>query len=376
MRFPGDYLGDMPTTEVLDRDIELLLAGTPIEGGQVSVLAPVMEMIRAQWTPEPSESEIAKFASLAGSTVKGAQSAATAVTTLQRRRVAPRHGLSPRLATVGIAVLLMSGTAGMAMAADSAVPGDALYGLDRAFEAVGIGSGSSEERLDEAIVMAAQRRSGEALQHAIEALGSETGDSSEAAAAALVTAAANLVDTQDTPEAAATASSRVTALLTYIADNIGIDEGTDGREFGQGVAQLARDIGAGDGSTGAQDPTVAPAPGQGQSNDPGAGEGNDGTGPGNGNSNGNDQGSGNGNGQNSGNGSGNGPDNPSNQNGQSNGSGNGQDSGPPVESPSVSAPDRANRAPNESPSVTAPGKGNNALEESPSATAPGKGNKP
>jgi len=267
---------------------------------------------------------------------------------------------------MALAVLLMSGTAGMAMAADSAVPGDALYGLDRAFEVVGIGSGSGEERLDEAVVMAAQGRSGEALEHAIEALTQETGDSSEVAAGAL-TAAKNLVDAQDAAEAANVASIRVTALLTYIAENIGTDEGTDGREFGQEVAQLARDSVAGDDRTGAPNPAVAPAPGQGQSNNPGTGTGNEGsddeTGPGNDNSNGNGQGNGNGQDSTTGNGqnepTGNGQNNPtSNGNGQDNGSGNGRDTGSSVESPSVTAPGRGNGSPEDSPSVTAPGKGN------------------
>ena len=64
---------------------------------------------------------------------------------------------------------------------------------------------------------------------------------------------------QEAAEAAA-AKDGVTALLTYIADNFGIDVGKDGREFGQGVAQLARDIGEGDGPTGAPNPAVAPPP--------------------------------------------------------------------------------------------------------------------
>lgn len=344
MRFPDDYLSEMPPTKVLDREIELLLTGTPVEDGRLSDLVPVVEMIRKQWTLAPTESEIAHFASSAASVVKMMQRRATALTTVPPRRLSPRLGPTWRLAAVAFAVLLMSGTAGIAMAADDAVPGDALYGLDRALERVGIGSGSTEERLDEAVVMAAQGRSGEALQHAIEALSRQGGDASEAAVGALTNAVENLVDTEDTADAATAASIRVTALLTYIADNIGIDVGTDGREFGQGVAQLARDIGGGDDPNGAQDPSVAPAPGQGQSKNPGAGAGNqgsdDGSAPGNGNSN-----------------------------------SNGQDNGPPTESPSVTAPSQDNGSPAESPSVTAPSRGANT-EDSPAATAPGKGNKP
>jgi hypothetical protein len=349
MRFPDDYLSEMPPTKVLDREIELLLTGAPVENGRLSDLAPVVEMIRTQWTPAPTESEIAHFARSAASIVKMTRPRATAFTTVPPRRLSPRLGPTWRLAAVAFAVILMSGTAGIAMAADGAVPGDALYGLDRALERVGIGSGSAEERLDEAVVMAAQGRSGEALQHAIEALSQETGDSSEAAVGALTNAVENLVDTEDTAEAATAASIPVTALLTYIADNFGIDVGTDGREFGQGVAQLARDIGEGDGPTGAPNPAVAPAPGQGQSNNPGSGAGNEGT----------DDGTGPGNGQ----------DNPTDN-------GNGQDNGPPEESPSVTAPGQDNGPPVETPSVTAPSRGTNTPEDSPSATVPDKGNKP
>jgi len=362
MRFPDDYMGEMATTKALDREIELLLTGTPIEGGRLSGLGPVMEMIRAEWTTAPSESEVAHFARSAGAVVKVPQSATAAVTTLRRPRLTPRHGLAPRLATVGVvAVLLMSGTAGMAVAANGAAPGDALYGLDRALERVGIGSGSIDERLDEAVVMAAQGRSGEAVEHAIEALGQHPGESSDVALGALTVASENLVHTQDTADAAATANIRVSALLTYIAENIGPDTGTDGREFGQGVAQLARDIGAGDDPTGAPNPAVAPAPGQGQSNNPGADarneRSNDETERGNGNSNGNGQD--------------NGPavESPSV-------TAPSQDNGPPEESPSVTAPGQDNGPPVESPSVTAPGGGNGPPEDSPSVNAPGKGNKP
>jgi len=350
----GDYLGEMPTTKALDREVELLFAGTPVVGGRLSGLAPLVELIRTQWTTAPSESEIAHFARTAGAEVKVSQSATAAVTTLRRQRLTPRQGLAPRLATVGVAVLLMSGTAGMALAANGAAPGDALYGLDRALEQVGVGSGSTDERLEEAVVMAAQGRSDEALAHGIESLSGLSGDSAAVALGALTVASENLVHTQDTADAAATANIRVSALVTYIAQNIGVGRGTDGREFGQGVAQLARDIGGGDDAVGAQDPSVAPAPGQGQSNNPGAGAGNegssDGTGPENGNSNGNSH------------------DNPADN-------GNNQDSGPPVESPSMTAPSQDNGPPVESPSVTAPSRGTNT-EDSPAATAPGKENKP
>ena len=63
--------------------------------------------------------------------------------------------LRRRLATSGfVVVTFLSGNVGLAWAADSAVPDDALYGLDRAYETIastmGIGGDHTGERLEEA----------------------------------------------------------------------------------------------------------------------------------------------------------------------------------------------------------------------------------
>ena len=49
-------------------------------------------------------------------------------------------------AVVTAATVFLGGTSGLAIAADGAKPGDPLYGIDRAFEAIGIGAGEAEER--------------------------------------------------------------------------------------------------------------------------------------------------------------------------------------------------------------------------------------
>lgn len=330
MRLSDDYRGDMRRTRVSDREIELLLSGELSASEHWSNLIPLVDAMRSQWSYEPSEPDVQRFAASAASVVQSLPTIPTTSGAGDRRW--QRRGLTPRLATIAMSIALMSATAGIAFAANGAVPGDALYGLDLALEQVGVGAGSSQERLNEAVTIAAEGRSDEALQHAIEALSRHGNEVSEAAASALLNVTVRLAHMQEAAEAAA-AKDGVTALLTYIADNFGIDVGTDGREFGQGVAQLARDIGEGDGPTGAPNPAVAPAPGQGQSNNPGSGAGNEGT----------DDGTGPGNGQ----------DNAT-------GNGNGQDNGPPEETPSV----------------TAPGRRTNTEEDSPSATAPDKENKP
>lgn len=65
-------------------------------------------------------------------------------------------GWRRRVATIGFVVgSLLSGNVGLAAAAQPAVPGDALYPIDRAYERlaafVGIGGDQAEERLQEAI---------------------------------------------------------------------------------------------------------------------------------------------------------------------------------------------------------------------------------
>ncbi|HEU5113459.1 MAG TPA: hypothetical protein VFU96_09080, partial [Acidimicrobiia bacterium] len=96
MRFPDDYMGEMATTKVLDWEIERLLAGTPVAGGRLSGLVPVVEMVRTQWVGRPSESAVQRFAVGASSVLRATRPEASELLKLQRRRVGGRLGLSMR----------------------------------------------------------------------------------------------------------------------------------------------------------------------------------------------------------------------------------------------------------------------------------------
>lgn len=79
-----------------------------------------------------------------------------------------------RVVSVATAVAMFIGAnAGLAAATNGAVPGDALYGLDRAYEKIGhvfgIDSDGPEERFEEAAVLAHRGRFAEALETAAEA---------------------------------------------------------------------------------------------------------------------------------------------------------------------------------------------------------------
>jgi len=134
--------------------------------------------------------------------------------------------LRTRAAAVTAAVLVtFGGLSGVAVAANGAAPGDALYGIDRALEAVGIGDGASTERLVEVEALVERGHPDRGLEHAANLVGDDTG-----AQEALLGAAERIggFDNDTTPEGVAT-------LLTYLAENAGSVHGPT-------VAELAHAI--------------------------------------------------------------------------------------------------------------------------------------
>lgn len=369
MSRPSDYMGEMFNATISDREIESLLTGGPARNGDLSDLAGFVEMLRAYERLAPSEDAVERFATAAAAQVRAVQSPAAAPTASRDRLARRPLGLRPQVAAMLTTVLLVAGSTGVAVAADTAAPGDGLYGLDRALENIGIGDGRAGERLEEANVLVAEGQPEEALMHVTEALAATDDDVAQARTA--VDAAIEDLETAG-PEAGHPAiEEEVTALLDYLSENIGTGVGADGREFGQGVADLARDI-TPDDETEVTDPVEVPTPSNGNQPedeagiDDGPGNGNGSFGaPGNGNGNGNwnpdppgNPRNGNGNGTGSSNPnppeSGN-PDPPGNGNGQEsgspsppgnssgNGNGGGQGTGPPAESTSATAPGQAKK---------------------------------
>lgn len=131
-------------------------------------------------------------------------------------------------AAAAVAATLMSvgGLGGVAYAANGATPGDFLYGLDRALEAVGVGNGGASERISEAIVLAQHGSPSHGLEHAAKVVPDDTG------AGSALLAAAEGMDLEVSSEV----QDEVMALLTYLSDNVGSIDG-------QTVADFARAIG-------------------------------------------------------------------------------------------------------------------------------------
>ncbi|OFW67045.1 MAG: hypothetical protein A2Y74_00565 [Actinobacteria bacterium RBG_13_63_9] len=134
-------------------------------------------------------------------------------------------------------LVLFSATAGVAHAADGAVPGDTLYGLDCALEDIGIGNGGLQERLREASDLAVRGQSEQGLSHASEAFSTYAGnDKTTSEITAALAAAANAVQTASEGESGEI-RARVTEMLQWMATT----EAT-GNEFGQSLAERARRI--------------------------------------------------------------------------------------------------------------------------------------
>ncbi|MGH8951503.1 MAG: hypothetical protein ACRDX9_08760 [Acidimicrobiia bacterium] len=380
MRGPGDYMGEMFNATISDRAIESLLTGSRAQNGSLSDLAGFVEMLRAYEKLTPSEDAVERFATAAVAQVRVAQAPNAAPSAFRDRRARRPLGLRPQVAAMLTTVLLVAGSTGVAVAADGAAPGHGLYWLDRAVENIGIGDGRSVERLAEAQVLVAEGQPQDALTHVIEALDAADDDVTQARTA--VNAAIEDLETDGAVDPAI--DEGVTALLDYLSENIGRGIGVDGRELGQGVAEIARGI-TSDDETEVTEPTDEPAPGGGNQPEDDAGtNGNTGNGngnstaPGNGNGNSAPPGNGDGNSAVPGNGNGNGNSAaPGNGNGSpdpSSNSGNGNETGSNDANPSGTTDPPESGNPD--PPGNGGGQGPGPPAESPSATAPGQVKKP
>ena len=261
MTTSGDYLDEMDRYRTPDEEIERLLTGSPQVSDELRPLADLFSALRLDEGGELADDAVHSYVAAAASSI-GTRQAPPAVA---KRRAIPRlSALRRRAATVTVAAtVLLGGTSGLAVAADGAKPGDALYGIDRALEAVGIGAGAEQERLDEAeaLVDAGELHLG--LEHAAEALDDDESAGSQASEA-LMEAAERVRAAGENPSVAT--RDRVAGLITYLSENVGNVDGTH-------VAQLAVQIGGPDGPHPVPPPPADPdaprPPSQSPANPPG-----------------------------------------------------------------------------------------------------------
>ena len=235
-----DYLTEMMFHRNTDTDIERLFDGLLDPESDLALVAIVLEPLRAASSTPLDEATVATFAQAASSAaagqrvLDGSTAAPSHAATSQRRPglASLRHRVASLAVAAGVFVM---GLSGVAVAADHAKPGDALYGIDRAFEAVGIGNGQAAERVMEVQALFDADDFPRGLQHAAD-LVDVSGPDHSAASIALMDAAYRVASgDSETPEAT---REMVAPLLTYLSEAENID--------GTTVAELAREIGRSD----------------------------------------------------------------------------------------------------------------------------------
>jgi hypothetical protein len=219
-------------------DTETVLRGHRPQSADAAHLVPAIAALRSRAHGTANDSAVAAMASL----LSEAALASTRASRLQALRLAPPRPSTPwrRRASIAgvVAILASAGLAGTAAAADGAAPGDALYGVDRALEVIGIDDGGSSERLVEAGKLANKGDVQGALHHAAEAL-QDAGDASSSEA---------LLAAADQVAAGGGANSsevraRVSEMLQWMSH-----ADVKGRDFGQTVSSYARGVGGGNGA--------------------------------------------------------------------------------------------------------------------------------
>lgn len=206
----------MPRGELTHSNIERLLRR---EGSDISD-ADLRLFIASLSLPEEPPRDVATMATALAATARSA------------RPDNRRHSFR-RLAILASAGALVMALGSVALAADSSVPGDALYGLDRALEAIGVGDGGVDERIVEFEVLMANGQDDEAYSMLAEVIETEGDAASERAQHHLELAATK------TNPSAESAQEKVAALQEFIAQNKG-QGGLNGEDFGEGLAAIAK----------------------------------------------------------------------------------------------------------------------------------------
>ncbi len=235
-----DYRDDVTNTEFVDQDVERLVSGdTPRDPG-LADLIPVIDALRSYRSVVPSIDAPELLVAQAAEVVRDAQ---TAHLDLVPFRAEPRPDRRPswlatRAAAAVVAFVLLIGVSAIAFAAHVSIPGDALYGLDRALEAVGIGDGSVDERVVEADTLVADGKDVEAITLLGETMYKETVNGNETAA---VVAQRRLEEvTLGTAGDGDTGRKRVEALSIYIAQSVDAGVAID-EQFRDGLRSILQD---------------------------------------------------------------------------------------------------------------------------------------
>ena len=227
-------LRDGMWNDLIDRDLNLLIDGKPPFNDDLAPLESfVITLTDFAEVPVPPEF-IEYHASEAATRIQPGYNP-TIPSPLPRRRKL-MFTLKRRVAAAATSLMMIIGMTGVAWAADSAVPGDWNYGIDRALEAIGIGNGGADERLTELAISNGEENPGRS-QSPWSKDSVISDDESSAASdepGGLANAAATVSKITPGSENANQTRVAVSTLLAYLASTGEID--------GQTVADYAKQI--------------------------------------------------------------------------------------------------------------------------------------
>ena len=232
-----DYESDVSNTEFVDHDVERLITGQRPKDPAFAELAAFVEALGSFRPVAPStgaqESLVARAVAIVRSEEE--QPATVPRGFIDRRDRRPSW-LPARAAVALGAFVLLIGVSIVAAAAHGAVPGDPLYGIDIALEAMGIGDGSVGERITESEVLVAagdHERAfillGETLENA-QASGNAIGAQQAQERIVVVASVSN--------GGSAVIKARVERLQRFLAENKEPGVGLDGDEFSRALSEI------------------------------------------------------------------------------------------------------------------------------------------
>ncbi|REK12862.1 MAG: hypothetical protein DWQ40_10430, partial [Actinobacteria bacterium] len=140
----SDYGDRMSLSSITNEELEEVLRGES-RRNDLSVLAAYFEILREIDTPTPDPATIEWTAVRAAAVARSNNYSVS-----ESSKPALWQRLLERSTAVFASIAVIFALSGIAVAADTSIPGDALYGLDIAMEKIGIGAGSMDERLLEA----------------------------------------------------------------------------------------------------------------------------------------------------------------------------------------------------------------------------------
>lgn len=238
------YRYEMPRRVLTDREIELLLSGRTPQEGDLARFCLVLTALHQPIPSPPADDRVLTLAARAAEITldlrQGQKSSERSEGPSKSRGFTLRRKLAGGLA----AAVLLSGMTGVAVAADGAGPGDALFGLDQALEAIGIGDGGPEERLAEARGLLEEGQTSTAIEHMADAVdvGTAQEDSfspDSAKASEALRDAAETVRNRLTDSAFEDVRGAVAAMLSEIAAMLEAEE-FDGAALGARISAMAR----------------------------------------------------------------------------------------------------------------------------------------